>query len=1045
MAKRFDIGLIVPLKEEFEYLAKVCPITSSESFEGSFFYSLDFGGCDVRVVSGFVGEMGPLPAAQRTEKLLRFADVELLVVLGLAGGLDDKVKLGDVVVASEICEFLAESKAVPARGGKGFRLKYSGRRWPLNYRLREAVNNFSLCGSAFSEDYRAELRELYESLRIPRQQRRLGSESPDYHVGHIASGDIVGAAEAFAVELLGIDRKFLALEMEAAGVAKTAHDRNTAKKLLVVRGISDFADERKTSLDVQARGNWRLYAMTCAARFLAGLLRWGDFHDLACSVRGKGHRTEGDARKHTVLVNVTIDEQFFSSPEEAQERVMKRVFDLVGEGTVVQLRLGSVVLTIEMSRGKAEVLLQAVRDGVLASLGVVNAEILQSRSTVSLLAERVGELLIGPQEDIQRGVDFLNSRFRDAICARLRARFPGMPSHELAATWRRTVMSVLDAARDRRLNVDEPFFPWLWRIAYFRALDHASREEARERTAAVVGESLRGTSVGQWWQSLATAERGEIMHSVRKVISDLPESKRQVWQVLVEEFPETSVLEALQREVSAVTGIEHTPVSLAGILDSGRAEVCGLLQNRKNTPWDDEVALRGAGIDEREAEALDGLIVASFQLAEIEDSSFCDAAVLEPLLNEDDRQALDLLELIPRDSSSPEEDDSEQHLESEGVSAPAREEEWYGAIHDSMIGSQSQGTTSLKLSPRTGRKVGRPGPPGLLADYQAIIARMRDRILGSGGQGIVCWSERHGADAFTLPTALKVFSPERYESDESYAQGMAHIAHIAGLVARIQQDNLLVVYNFISEAGIRLMEMELVDGYDMHRLLQREMLEGLQDRVSNRRWRYINQVIVTSGPVQPRLKPGVAIAIIRDCLAALSALHRNGIVHGDLKPSNIMIKRTGNGKIVDIGAAFEFEAPPPRRSCTPTYAAPEVLEGDATTPRSDLASLGYVLIEMLCGAPVFAGVTSYRDLLEAKRFLAQRLPRILPEEVVCNELLMSFCRGMIAADPMRRFPSAEAADLVKDGAASFHRQLVKGDLASEYDNEIRLWLEEVDQ
>ena len=81
--------------------------------------------------------------------------------------------------------------------------------------------------------------------------------------------------------------------------------------------------------------------------------------------------------------------------------------------------------------------------------------------------------------------------------------------------------------------------------------------------------------------------------------------------------------------------------------------------------------------------------------------------------------------------------------------------------------------------------------------------------------------------------------------------------------------------------------------------------------------------------------------------------------------------------------------------------------------------------------------------MEAKRLLAQRLPHILPQEVVCNELLMNFCRGLIAPDPMRRFPSAEAADLVKEGAAGFHRQLIKGNLASEYDNEIRLWLEEL--
>jgi serine/threonine-protein kinase len=162
-----------------------------------------------------------------------------------------------------------------------------------------------------------------------------------------------------------------------------------------------------------------------------------------------------------------------------------------------------------------------------------------------------------------------------------------------------------------------------------------------------------------------------------------------------------------------------------------------------------------------------------------------------------------------------------------------------------------------------------------------------------------------------------------------------------------------------------------------------------------------------------------------------------------MKPSNIMLKRTGNAKIVDIGSAFELEDPPLQRTCTPQYAAPEVLEGAESTPRSDLASLGYVLIEMLSGRPPFPGLKTYRELLEAKRFLAQRLPNILPANVVCNELLMEFCRGLIAPDPMRRFPSAEEAELRKGGAAAFHRQLVKGDLAVEYDNEIRLWLEEL--
>lgn len=340
----------------------------------------------------------------------------------------------------------------------------------------------------------------------------------------------------------------------------------------------------------------------------------------------------------------------------------------------------------------------------------------------------------------------------------------------------------------------------------------------------------------------------------------------------------------------------------------------------------------------------------------------------------------------------------------------------------------------------------------LLGRYREIVDEQRLswtehhrllRLLGSGGQGVVYLTERRGTDNFTLPVALKIFSPERYEDERSYDDAMARMAQVAGRVAQIQQDNLLDVHNWVDRSRIRMMEMEWVDGFDLCRLLTRNMLERLETRVSNKRWNYINQVIVTAGPMQPRVKPGIAMAIVRDCLAALAALHREGIVHGDLKPSNIMLKRTGNAKIVDLGSAFDVAQAPARRTCTPTYAAPEVLDGGESTPRSDLASLGYVLIEMLSGSPPFAGLGNFRDLLEAKRFLAQRLPHILPNEVVCNELLMNFCRGLIAPDPMRRFPSAEAADLVKEGAASFHRQLIKGDLASEYDNEIRLWIEEL--
>jgi serine/threonine-protein kinase len=349
--------------------------------------------------------------------------------------------------------------------------------------------------------------------------------------------------------------------------------------------------------------------------------------------------------------------------------------------------------------------------------------------------------------------------------------------------------------------------------------------------------------------------------------------------------------------------------------------------------------------------------------------------------------------------------------------------------------------------------VGSQCPEELLSRYAEILNAGRlhwteyhtlSRRLGAGGQGVVYLTTRRGTDNFTLPVALKIFSPERYASEQLYVEAMNRIAAVAARVAQIQQDNLLDVHNFVEQRMVRIMEMEWIDGYDLSRLLAPELLERTKASVDEDRWTYLNNVIVTAGPLQSRLKPGVAIAIVRECLAALAALHREGIVHADVKTSNIMVKRTGNAKIIDIGSGHPVDEPPPTRTCTPAYAAPEVLEGRDNTPRSDLASLGYVLIEMLSGQPLFAGLQSFGDLLEAKRSLVHRLPQLLPTEVTCNELLMDFCRGLIAPDPAKRFPSAEDADMKKGGAASFHRQLIVGGLASEYENEIRAWLEELD-
>ena len=342
----------------------------------------------------------------------------------------------------------------------------------------------------------------------------------------------------------------------------------------------------------------------------------------------------------------------------------------------------------------------------------------------------------------------------------------------------------------------------------------------------------------------------------------------------------------------------------------------------------------------------------------------------------------------------------------------------------------------------------------LNAKYLRLLKRNRQnwtmhyrlvKLLGSGGQGVVYLAEQRGSDAFTIPVALKMFDPGRHRDARTYEEAMRHVAAVSARVALINQDNLLDVHHFMDPERIRMMVMEWIDGFDLRRLLTLRTLEPLRAWVTVRRWEYINNVLLTAGPEQTRFKPGPAVAIVRQCLAALAALHREGIVHGDIKPSNLMLKRTGAAKIIDIGSAFDYRQPPLTRNITPLYAAPEALQNEEMTPRSDLASLGYMLIEMLSGRQLFNGLQPYEDLLAAKLQLPRRLHELLPRDVTRNELLMSFCRRLIAPDPMQRFPDADAAVLRKEGAAAFLRQLVRGDMSSEFEEEVRQLMEELKQ
>ncbi len=318
------------------------------------------------------------------------------------------------------------------------------------------------------------------------------------------------------------------------------------------------------------------------------------------------------------------------------------------------------------------------------------------------------------------------------------------------------------------------------------------------------------------------------------------------------------------------------------------------------------------------------------------------------------------------------------------------------------------------------------------------------KTLGTGGQGTVLLTERRGAGSFCMPVALKFFSPNQFSSTAAYEKEMFRLTEVASMVARIQDDHLVDVHTFIEDNGLFYMEMEWIDGYDLLHILRRDTLEIVRDAVTEGRWETINKQIVTSGEVDCRLKPGMAVAILRECLTGVSALHRQGVIHCDLKPSNVMVKRTGQVKLIDIGSAFWEGRPPQGQPCTLEYAAPEILSGGRATPQSDLASLGYMLLEMLTGSKPFAGL-QYSELLEAKNTLYERLSALLPLDTFpFSQSLITLLRQLIHPDPAQRFASAEEAELSDDGAGGFLRELVRSELSQEYASELRQWIAEME-
>lgn len=128
------------------------------------------------------------------------------------------------------------------------------------------------------------------------------------------------------------------------------------------------------------------------------------------------------------------------------------------------------------------------------------------------------------------------------------------------------------------------------------------------------------------------------------------------------------------------------------------------------------------------------------------------------------------------------------------------------------------------------------------------------------------------------------------------------------------------------------------------------------------RGKSLRQLIAERGP----LPPHEASRLVAQIAAALDAAHAAGVLHLDVKPANVIVNESGVAKLADFGVATAAHGEAERELVgTARYVAPERIEGQAPTPRSDVYGLGLVAYELLAGRPAFQGVET-DDLLRLR-------------------------------------------------------------------------------
>jgi serine/threonine-protein kinase len=250
-----------------------------------------------------------------------------------------------------------------------------------------------------------------------------------------------------------------------------------------------------------------------------------------------------------------------------------------------------------------------------------------------------------------------------------------------------------------------------------------------------------------------------------------------------------------------------------------------------------------------------------------------------------------------------------------------------------------------------------------------------ESVLGQGGMGVVYKGRDTAIDRYV---ALKTIRAELLETKDRELV-LNRLQQEARAVGRCLHPNIVSVFDYGEDKGIPFIAMEYVEGLSLRQTLRK----------------------------RKSFKPNTINYIVRQVLEALDCAHRNGIIHRDIKPDNILILTDGHVKVTDFGIARLDSTHLTRTGTicgTPNYMAPEQIRSNKITPAVDIYATGALMYELCTGKMPFEGETSIEIMYNV---LEGSLDLDTSETAIPTEFRPIIAQAL-AKDPLNRFSSAQA-------------------------------------